>query len=471
MRTTGLAILLLLAPALCQAQDDWLSRFAVRAESGFALMLPDFQTRMLAEQPGIEGGLHVAFTPWGPLAVQLGFLTAFFPNDMGGGQVYDFGGGLRFEPRIADIGRFGVDFDVDYARTGNKDRFSLDASLSFEFDLFSWLALGPMVRYVHVFAAGGDYPSDAAFFVFGASVAVRIPAEPPRDTDSDGVLDAADECDDASSGEIPDPNRPGCPARDSDEDGILDHLDQCSSLPVGDDPDPHRAGCPGGDSDSDGVLDRIDECPALSGGLNPDASRLGCPIPDMDHDSIPDERDTCPELSQGLAFDPERVGCPASDRDHDSVSDTNDACPDEAGAPHPDARRNGCPSLVRIEYDQIIILRPIFFAQNSDTILARSLPVLEAMADALNAMPAIRRISIEGHTDDVADDELNLDLSTRRANNVMAWLVRAGGIAAQRMEAHGYGETRPIDPATTEQARATNRRVEFLIVDPEGLEP
>jgi OOP family OmpA-OmpF porin len=207
-------------------------------------------------------------------------------------------------------------------------------------------------------------------------------------------------------------------------------------------------------------------CAAVPAGRNPDPERPGCPLPDADRDGVADTQDRCADTAQGLIPDDARPGCPAADRDQDSVADPVDACPDEPGAPHPDPRRNGCPSLVSIEHGQIRILEPVFFATNRETILARSMPVLRAVANALLATPQIRRVSIEGHTDDIAGDDFNLDLSTDRAANVLEWLVTEGGIERARLEAHGYGETRPLEPGATERARAANRRVEFHIIDP-----
>jgi outer membrane protein OmpA-like peptidoglycan-associated protein len=120
---------------------------------------------------------------------------------------------------------------------------------------------------------------------------------------------------------------------------------------------------------------------------------------------------------------------------------------------------------VRIENGMLRILQPVFFANNRDTVLARSNRVLNAVVEALQASPEIQHVSIEGHTDDAGDDARNLDLSQRRATSVMAWLVRHG-IAANRLEAHGFGETHPIAPNTDATGRAQNRRVEFRIVDP-----
>ena len=56
-----------------------------------------------------------------------------------------------------------------------------------------------------------------------------------------------------------------------------------------------------------------------------------------------------------------------------------------------------------------------------------------------------------------------MKLSKKRAEAVMAWLL-SHGVAAHRLEAHGYGQERPITTNDTEEGRAKNRRVQFVIV-------
>jgi outer membrane protein OmpA-like peptidoglycan-associated protein len=75
----------------------------------------------------------------------------------------------------------------------------------------------------------------------------------------------------------------------------------------------------------------------------------------------------------------------------------------------------------------------------------------------------ISMIRVEGHTDDRGAEKANLDLSQRRAQAVVAYLVRKG-VAAARLEAAGFGEARPIAPNDTAENRGRNRRVEFVIV-------
>ncbi|MEZ4394184.1 MAG: OmpA family protein [Polyangiales bacterium] len=287
---------------------------------------------------------------------------------------------------------------------------------------------------------------------------------PPQDRDRDGVMDPDDLCPDEPRGDTPDPERLGCPVRDRDRDGVPDAADLCVDVPQGEHPDPSRRGCPLPDSDGDGVYDDTDRCVNTPAGEHPDPERPGCPDGDRDSDRVLDHDDRCPDEPQGLHPDPERPGCPAPDRDLDTIPDRTDACPDQPGAPSTDPRRNGCPGLVRIVNGRIAILRPVYFATNRDVILPRSFPVLNAVRDALAATPEVRRLSVEGHTDDVGRDEANLSLSERRAASVLRWLTQHE-IDPARLESHGFGEARPIVPNTSPAARAQNRRVEFRIVE------
>lgn len=73
-----------------------------------------------------------------------------------------------------------------------------------------------------------------------------------------------------------------------------------------------------------------------------------------------------------------------------------------------------------------------------------------------------RPVRIEGHTDSVASDAYNQELSERRAEAVRAWLA-AHGVAAGRLTTVGHGETRPVADNGTAAGRQQNRRVEIVI--------
>jgi hypothetical protein len=79
-------------------------------------------------------------------------------------------------------------------------------------------------------------------------------------------------------------------------------------------------------------------------------------------------------------------------------------------------------------------------------------------------------ISIEGHTDDVGSEAYNQSLSFRRAVAAATHLVLRDGFDPARIFVKGYGETRPIGDNTVDEGRALNRRVELLILVPQGYD-
>lgn len=295
-------------------------------------------------------------------------------------------------------------------------------------------------------------------------------APPSSDRDHDGVFDAQDLCPDEPAGNNVDPQKLGCPLRDTDGDGLVDSQNQCVSEPAGQRPDTQKPGCPLRDKDGDGVYDNEDLCIEISAGPHPSLSRKGCPDQDSDGDGVYDSYDQCPSIHFGLNPDPEKLGCALADRDHDQVPDVVDACPDRPGSHSPDPKKNGCPGLVEIRGSQIIIKEQVFFANNQDAVLNRSFPLLDAVAHTLHVVKQIKRLGIEGHTDNLGKPEHNIDLSDRRAQSVLKYLI-AKGVEPARMEARGFGPSQPIADNKTPQGRALNRRVDFLIVDPPQVRP
>lgn len=120
--------------------------------------------------------------------------------------------------------------------------------------------------------------------------------------------------------------------------------------------------------------------------------------------------------------------------------------------------------LVDTEARRIFLQRRIFFELDRADLKLESLAVLDALVEVLNAHPEILRLRIEGHTDTQGTDDHNLRLSQARAESVVNYLVRAG-IDPARLEAHGLGESEPLQHGDTEEVHATNRRVEFHIVE------
>jgi outer membrane protein OmpA-like peptidoglycan-associated protein len=91
--------------------------------------------------------------------------------------------------------------------------------------------------------------------------------------------------------------------------------------------------------------------------------------------------------------------------------------------------------------------------------------LLKAVGYALASTPEIRKVLIGGHTDGVGGWEKNLALSQRRAESVRAWLIK-NGVEEGRLEANGFGDSKPVQSNKTAKGRAANRRVQFVILDP-----
>ncbi len=296
------------------------------------------------------------------------------------------------------------------------------------------------------------------------------------DTDGDGIPDNEDDC----------PTQPGpketrgCPvSKDTDGDGIPDDIDRCPLDPEDKDGFQDEDGCPDPDNDGDGIVDALDACPNEPGPLE----NRGCPIMDRDNDGVPDSEDKCPDTPGLKQFagcpdtdgdgipdnedkcprkpgPKENQGCPDTDKDGDGIPDRLDKCPDQFGPP-PD----GCPkkyTLVEVKKDKIEIKQQVHFATAKFRVLPDSFPLLNQVVQVLNDFPKMR-VSIEGHTDNVGGEATNMRLSQRRAEAVRGFLV-SKGISPDRLEAIGYGPTKPLASNKTARGKAKNRRTEFRIV-------
>lgn len=283
----------------------------------------------------------------------------------------------------------------------------------------------------------------------------------PSDRDRDSIVDTADACPDVPGVRTGDASTNGCPpVRDRDDDGIPDDVDACPEVPGPASDDPKRHGCP--DRDGDTVIDPEDACPGVAGVKSADPKTHGCP--DVDADGVIDSADACPTQPGVKTDDPKTNGCPPpKDSDGDGILDPQDACPNAAGPADPDPKKNGCP-VARVEQGQIRIREQVQFAYNSAQILKASDFILEAVHKILQENSKIQAVSVQGHTDSKGGEAYNKQLSRRRAQAVVAWLVRHG-IDKDRLKAEGFGAERPKDTNSTDEGRANNRRVEFHILD------
>ncbi|HEX4422958.1 MAG TPA: OmpA family protein [Kofleriaceae bacterium] len=219
-----------------------------------------------------------------------------------------------------------------------------------------------------------------------------------------------------------------------------------------------------GDRDGDGIKDDVDKCPDEPEDFDGFQDADGCPDPDNDGDGIKDVDDLCPNEPEDFDGFEDADGCPDPDNDHDHIPDKDDKCPNEPETYNGYQDADGCPDRGVTERvgDVINILKPINFEYDKAVIKRDSYYILDAVVAAMNGYTDIALIEVQGHTDERGDDAYNLDLSERRAAAVVAYLV-SHGVAANRLESHGYGETQPIDKRHNEAAWTRNRRVEFLI--------
>ncbi|UJR78155.1 OmpA family protein [Sandaracinus amylolyticus] len=177
----------------------------------------------------------------GPLALQLGVGTAWFPvPDQDPGNLYAFELGARGFFVIDRVfgGPF-VDANVGVGITGDLVRLVFDVGAGWELLPVPWLGIGPVVRYQQIVQPDGEArPDDAHLLSFGLSLTARIdvggggerveePAPAPVDTDGDGLRDESDRCPDlAEDGDGID-DTDGCPEDDVDHDGLGDASDAC----------------------------------------------------------------------------------------------------------------------------------------------------------------------------------------------------------------------------------------------------
>ena len=115
------------------------------------------------------------------------------------------------------------------------------------------------------------------------------------------------------------------------------------------------------------------------------------------------------------------------------------------------------------------ILDKVHFKTDSHIIEERSYHLLDEVAEILHHHQRIELVHIEGHTDSQGDDKYNKKLSQERADEVMKYLI-SKGVEAERLDATGFGEEKPVASNDTEEGRSQNRRVIFRIDKHHGEE-
>ena len=291
-----------------------------------------------------------------------------------------------------------------------------------------------------------------------------------RDSDKDTIVDGMDRCPKEPEDLDGYQDEDGCPEHDNDADGIEDEFDQCPNDPEDDDGYMDVDGCPDPDNDKDDILDIADRCPDEAETMNEYMDEDGCPderpIEDTDGDGYKDDVDRCPYDAEDFDGFEDEDGCPEDDNDNDGVPDAQDKCPDEREIFNHFEDEDGCPDesqRVVVTEEAIEIKEKIFFEFAKATIQERSFDLLDEIASVLLAHEELKKIRVEGHTDNVGNDLSNLKLSQARADAVKNALLERG-LQAERLDARGFGEMYPVDTNDNDAGRANNRRVEFIIV-------
>lgn len=445
---------------------------------------------------------------WGDLALEMGVGAP-----LGSAPAFARDAGPRYAPRLMVGRRFGVfrlaldtrlllrtslaayaDRELAYDEIGSEAQIGFAAAtvgrrLRWELDMrgvipltqqrkSAELLLGPrylMNPSMELFALTGvgvgSAPGTPLFRVllgaaFGTVVPPRLSNEsgvncapdlphtaeecPWMDEDEDGVLNEVDQCVE-ESGTL---ERQGCPRKDADGDGIEDLLDACPNE-LG---EAAWRGCPMPDADGDSVDDARDFCPDKPG----TEEGRGCPVKDLDGDEIEDDADQCPTQ----AGPRELEGCPPPDRDQDGVPNEVDTCANEAGT----AENKGCPghevplvSLSREKIEPVDKVLKVLFVPGQARVLENSFPLLNWVAKVMVEHPDIPLVVVGVHTDDRGSPLDDKQRSQARAESVRLYLI-GRGVAAERLEARGYGQERPIESNATSIGRERNRRVEFNII-------
>lgn len=317
-------------------------------------------------------------------------------------------------------------------------------------------SLGDMQYFV---AAGAGVPgSGVGASLFRALGGVRY-APSCDDSDGDGLCSKDDGCPDQAEDIDNFMDSDGCPDLDNDEDGVFDTADKCPNDKEDVDGFQDEDGCLDADNDADGILDGEDKCPLEAG----DAATNGCPVLDADKDGIPDSEDKCPQQPGVAQFQ----GC--ADTDQDGLADPDDKCPNEPETRNGFEDEDGCADVpppvfqrVQVKADTIDLDGKVMFETSMSTLRKDSYALLDEVAGLLQANPKILKVRIEGHTDSAGTDAVNLTLSAARAESVRTYLIQKG-VAAERLEARGFGESQPIADNGTPEGRETNRRVVFVI--------
>jgi len=362
--------------------------------------------------------------------------------------------------------QIGTETDTDAAlNVGAGLKYNFTREILLRFDL----------RYVNI-AGSSDLTSDNLEVHLGVSYRI---GGAPADSDQDGIPDDKDKCPNKAEDKDGFEDTDGCVDPDNDGDGILDGADKCREDAEDKDGFQDTDGCPDNDNDGDKIADKLDKCPNKAEDKDGFKDGDGCPDPDNDNDGIADTKDKCPNKF-GVA---DEQGCPVKDQDKDGIPDKLDKCPKKPETFNGVKDKDGCPDgkqTVVITKTEIKILQKVYFALGKADIKSKSFTLLDTVAYVLNQHPRLTKVIVEGHTDDQGKAQFNKDLSQKRAESVVKYLVDKG-MDINRLSAMGFGPDQPLcadidelkknkrkNKRKLKACREENRRVQFRIGEIDG---
>lgn len=109
-----------------------------------------------------------------------------------------------------------------------------------------------------------------------------------------------------------------------------------------------------------------------------------------------------------------------------------------------------------------VVLNNLFFDTGKYSLEKKSKTELDKLIAFMQQNPQVK-IEISGHTDDVGSDQANQVLSERRAKSVVDYLA-SNSVSRDRIRYKGYGESKPVQPNSSEENRQLNRRIEMWVL-------